>query len=241
MILPEGDGLPETGDVPDPDPALVLRRTRLQTPPAVPELVLHLAEDMPTAWEDLERELGQGAMDPPFWAFAWLGGQALARHVLDAPELVRGRRVLDLATGSGLVALGAARAGATRVLAVDVDPLAVAAARLNAEANGLRVDAVCADLLGEPPPAVDVLLAGDVCYDRAMTDRVLPWLRAAADDGTQVLLGDPGRHYLPQTGLALLSAHDIDTTRDLEGVERRRVRVYALQGTSPAPARSHPA
>jgi predicted nicotinamide N-methyase len=224
-----------------PDPALVLRRTRLQAPPAVPELVLHLGEDMTTAWEDLERELGQGAMDPPFWAFAWLGGQALARHVLDDPTLVRGRSVLDLATGSGLVALAAARAGAAHVLAVDVDPLAVAATGLNAEANGLDVEAVCADLLDAPAPAVDVLLAGDVCYDRAMTDRVLPWLRAAAAAGTQVLLGDPGRHYLPQHGLTLLSEHEVDTTRDLEGVTRKRVRVYALQGTSPAARGSDPA
>lgn len=210
--------------------ALVVRRTRLQRPPAVPELQLHLADDMTTAWEDLERELGEGAMDPPFWAFAWLGGQALARHLLDDPAEVAGLRVLDLATGSGLVALAARLAGAAQVHAVDIDPLAVAAVGLNAQANGLAVHARCADLLDAPPPAADVVLAGDVCYDRAMTDRVLPWLRLAAGAGARVLLGDPGRHYLPRAGLTLLSEHDLETTRDLEGALSKRVRVFSLPG-----------
>lgn len=210
--------------------ALVVRRTRLQRPPAVPELQLHLADDMTTAWEDLERELGEGAMDPPFWAFAWLGGQALARHLLDEPGEVVGLRVLDLATGSGLVALAARLAGATQVHAVDIDPLAVVAVGLNAQANGLAVHARCADLLDAPPPAADVILAGDVCYDRAMADRVLPWLRLAAGAGARVLLGDPGRHYLPRAGLTLLSEHDLETTRDLEGALSKRVRVFSLPG-----------
>ena len=208
---------------------LVRRRTTLQAPPAVPELVLHLGEDITGACEDLERELGQGAMPPPFWAFAWLGGQALARYLLDRPQEVAGRSVLDLATGSGLCALAALRAGAGQVRAVDIDEYAVVAARLNAEANGLVLQAEQADLLDAPPPAVQVLLAGDVCYDRAMTDRVVPWLRAAAAGGTRVLLGDPGRHYLPQTGTELLASYDVPTTRDLEGVTVKTVRVYALE------------
>lgn len=200
--------------------------------------MLHLGADITDAWEDLERELGGAAMPPPFWAFAWLGGQAVARYVLDAPQEVAGRTVLDLATGSGLCALAAARAqagdvraGVVRageVRAVDIDPFAVAAALLNAEANGLELDVRCQDLLDDPPPEVDVLLAGDVCYDREMTDRVLPWLRTAAAGGTRVLLGDPGRHYLPQHGLARLAAYDIPTTRDLEGVEVKTASVYAL-------------
>ena len=206
---------------------LVLRRTRLQAPPAVPELRLHLADDLTEAWEDLERELATGALPPPFWAFAWAGGQALARHVLDSPGEVAGRRVLDLCTGSGLVALAARLAGAAQVTAVDVDPVAGAAVAANAEANGLQVDVRIADVTTSPPPDVDVVLAGDVCYDREMTERVLPWLRAAAARGTRVLLGDPGRHYLPQ-GLRQVGGLDVPTTRDLEGVEVKHVRVYEL-------------
>ena len=208
--------------------AVVLRRTRLQSPPAVPELRLHLADDVTDAWEDLERELATGQLPPPFWAFAWVGGQALARYLLDTPDEVAGLRVLDLATGSGLVALAARKAGAREVTAVDVDPVAGAAVAANAAANGLAVTFTCADLTAGPPPDVDVLLAGDVCYDREMTDRVLPWLRAAAARGTRVLLGDPGRHYLPQSGLSPVAALDVPTTRDLEGVLVKRSRVYAL-------------
>jgi predicted nicotinamide N-methyase len=212
-----------------PDPtALVLRRTRLQAPPAVPELRLHLADDMTAAWEDLERELAEGALPPPFWAFAWAGGQALARYVLDTPAEVAGLRVLDLCTGSGLVALAAARAGAREVCGADVDPVAGAAVAANAAANGLCVTFCCADLTAGPVPDVDVVLAGDVCYDRQMTDRVVPWLRTAAARGVRVLLGDPGRHYLPQAGLVQVAALDVPTTRDLEGVERKHTRVYAL-------------
>ena len=230
--------------------ALVLRRTRVEVPPAVPELRLHLADDVTRTWEDLERELDEGQLPPPFWAFAWVGGQGLARHLLDAPAEVAGRRVLDLATGSGLVALAARLAGATQVLAVDVDPFAETAVALNAELNDLEVAFSGADLLDGPPPDVDVLLAGDVCYDREMTDRVLPWLRAAADRGVRVLLGDPGRQFfpsvqgLPQAGLARLSQVDVPTTRDLEGVTTKRVAVYAVgapagAGTTPSPTRSH--
>ena len=200
----------------------------MQSPPAVPELRLHLADDVTDAWEDLERELAQGQLPPPFWAFAWVGGQALARHLLDRPGEVAGLRVLDLCTGSGLVALAARAAGAGEVTATDTDPVAGAAVAVNAEANGLAVTFVCADLTAGDPPDVDVLLAGDVCYDREMTDRVVPWLRAAAARGTRVLLGDPGRHYLPREGLEPVATLDLPTTRDLEGVLVKRARVYAL-------------
>lgn len=208
---------------------LVLARTRLQAPSAVPELRLHLAEDVTSVWEEVERELATGALPPPFWAFAWAGGQGLARYVLDTPGEVAGRRVLDLCTGSGLVALAARRAGARSVEAVDVDPLCAAAVAANSGANGLDVAFRCADLTAGPVPDVDVLLAGDVCYDREMTDRVVPWLRRAAAAGVRVLLGDPGRHYLPQTGLVRLSEHEVPTSRDLEGALVKRVRVYALE------------
>ena len=216
---------------PDRD-AVVLARTRLQRPPAVPELELHLADDMDDAWASLQDELDDGTLPPPFWAFAWLGGQAVARHVLDDPELVGGRSVLDLATGSGLCALAARRAGATSVVAVDVDPYAVTAAGLNAAHNRLDVQVRHGDLLDAPPPEVDVVLAGDVFYDAQMAARVLPWLRDAARAGAHVVIGDPGRHYLPRALLRERAAYDVPTTRDLEGVEVKRVRVYELP---PAP------
>ena len=209
---------------------LVRRRTSLQAPPALPELVLHLGEDITGAWEDLERELGQGAMPPPFWAFAWLGGQALARYLLDRPQEVAGRSVLDLATGSGLCALAAVRAGAGSVRAVDIDPYAVVAARLNAEANGLALQVEQADLLDAPPPAVQVLLAGDVCYDRTMTERVLPFLDAARAAGAEVLIGDPGRPYLPHDRLVEAAVHDVADTEDAPGrpPRVRRTTVWRL-------------
>jgi predicted nicotinamide N-methyase len=207
---------------------LVLDRTHPARPPAVPELELHLAEDMEQAWASLQRELDDATLPPPFWAFAWLGGQAVARYVLDAPGEVAGRRVLDLATGSGLCALAAARAGATPVEGVDVDPVAVAAARLNAARNGVEIVLAQRDVLDDPPPDVDVVLAGDVFYDAAMAERVQPWLLAAHRAGVRVLLGDPGRHYLPRALLTELAAYDVATTRDLEGVLVRTTRVYAF-------------
>lgn len=213
---------------PEQGRALVLARTRLQRPPVVPELQLNLADDMEAAWAALQAELDDGTLPPPFWAFAWLGGQAVARYLLDTPAEVRGRRVLDLATGSGLCALAARLAGAGAVTAVDVDPVAVEAVRLNAEVNGLAVDVVRADLLDGPPPDADVVLAGDVFYDAAMAERVQPWLLDAGRAGARVLVGDPGRHYLPRALLTELAAYDVPTTRDLEGVEVKRVRVFAL-------------
>jgi predicted nicotinamide N-methyase len=209
--------------------ALVLGRTSLQFPPLVPELRLHLADDMDQAWKSVQEELDDGELPPPFWAFAWLGGQAVARSVLDAPGLVAGRSVLDLATGSGLCALAARRAGAATVTAVDVDPYAIEAVVLNAAVNDLQVETCCRDLLDEPPPAVDVVLAGDVFYDAEMSARVQPWLRAAAAGGARVLVGDPGRHYLPRERMTEVGEHDVPTTRELEGVELKRVRVYELR------------
>jgi predicted nicotinamide N-methyase len=198
------------------------------SPPVVPEVRLHLADDLDATWSSLQRELDDGELPPPFWAFAWLGGQALARYLLDAGP-VPGRSVLDLATGSGVCALAAARAGAASVLAVDVDPVAVAAAALNAETNDLVVDVACRDLLDAPPPPVDVVLAGDVFYDAGMSARVQPWLAEAARHGTEVLVGDPTRHYLPRALLTELARVDVPTSRDLEGVERKQVGVYALR------------
>ena len=206
--------------------------TRLQAPPRVPEVRLHLADEMTRIWELTEAELGDPGgpvgSDPPFWAFAWAGGQALARHIIDTPEEVAGLRVLDLATGSGLVALAALHA---HVTAVDLDPVAGAAVRVNAGAAGVdpaRLTVVVGDLTAGPPPEVDVLLAGDVCYDRDMVAAVLPWLRAAATAGVRVLLGDPGRAYLPSQGLRRVAEYDVPTTADLEGREVCPSAVYEL-------------
>ena len=204
---------------------VVRRNTTVGSCPLVPEIALHLADDIEALW----RVVGEDG-PPPYWAFAWLGGQALARYVLDHPDEVAGRRVLDLATGSGLVAIAAARAGAAAVLAADIDPLSAAAVPLNAALNDVTVDMVLTDLLGGDPPDVDVILAGDVCYDRDMTPRVLGWLERF---GGRVLLGDPDRAYLPQTGFVQVASYDVPTTRALEGVETKRVRVL-----TPAPRRS---
>jgi predicted nicotinamide N-methyase len=208
--------------------ALILARTRLERPPVVPELVLHLADDIVEPWESLEKELDAGELPPPFWAFAWLGGQAVARYVLDHRDEVAGRRVLDLATGSGLCALAARLAGAREVLAADIDPFVEAAIALNADANGLAVAVTIDDLLQRPPPDVDVVLAGDVFYEQEMATAFGTWLHAAADRGMRVLVGDPGRHYLPRSGLTQLAAYDVPTTRELEGVEVKRVKVFRL-------------
>ena len=208
---------------------LVLARTSPGRPPAVPELELHLADDMEHAWSSLQAELDDATLPPPFWAFAWLGGQAVARYVLDTPDEVAGRRVLDLATGSGLCALAAAHAGAAHVEGVDVDPVAVAAAGLNAERNRLEVVLATGDVLDAPlRPDVDVVLAGDVFYDAAMAERVQPWLLAAHRAGARVLLGDPGRSYLPRALLTELAAYDLPTTRELEGVLLKTTRVYSF-------------
>lgn len=210
--------------------AFIASATRLQAPPRVPELRLHLADEMTRIWELTEAELGAQGVDPPFWAFAWAGGQAVARHLLDTPAEVEGRTVLDLATGSGLVALAALLAGARHATAVDLDPVAAAAARLNGAANGLadRLTVTVGDLTAGAPPSVDVVLAGDVCYDRDMTAAVLPWLRRARAAGTRVLLGDPGRAYLPSQGLRRVAEYDVPTTADLEGREVCPSAVYEL-------------
>ena len=210
---------------------LVLDRTRPGRPPAVPELELHLADDMEAAWAGVQAELDDTSLAPPFWAFAWLGGQAVARYVLDTPAEVAGRRVLDLATGSGLCALAAARAGAAHVEGVDVDPVAVVAAGLNAERNDVEVVLRQGDVLDQPLPAdVEVVLAGDVFYDAAMAGRVQPFLLAAHRAGARVLLGDPGRSYLPRALLTQLAEYDLPTTRALEGVLVRTTGVYTFGG-----------
>jgi len=204
----------------------VRANTRLAPVPFVPELVLHQAEEPIELWE--RTEVAGVEQPPPFWAFAWAGGQALARHVLDEPELVSGRAVLDLATGSGLVAVAAARAGARTVTANDIDPLSLAAAEANAAANGVPVRLVEGDLLTDGFPDADVILAGDVFYSREMAARVLPFLRRAAGQGSLVLIGDPGRAYLPVDGLVRRASYDVPVIEALESVPVRHTTVWQI-------------
>lgn len=196
--------------------AFVRDHTRLLRPAGVPELRLHLAEDPFWLWRRTEEQAGHPGLPPPYWAFAWPGGQALARYLLDDPELVRGRRVLDVGSGSGLVAIAAARAGAASVVATDVDALAVAAVSLNAEANDVSVVSLLADGLRGEGSGVDLVLAGDLFYERPMAERVLAFLEAAHASGAGVLVGDPGREYLPQTRFEPLASYEVAVPAGLE-------------------------
>jgi predicted nicotinamide N-methyase len=204
----------------------VRAHTRLAPVPFVPELSLYQADEPIALWE--ETEAGGPEQPPPFWAFAWAGGQALARHILDETELVAGRAVLDLATGSGLVALAAARAGARPVTANDIDPLSLAAARANAAANAVELRTVEGDLL-DTDDAYEVILAGDVFYSRAMAARVLPFLRRAAGRGTLVLVGDPGRAYLPIDSMIKRASYDVPVSEALESVPVRHTTVWQVR------------
>ena len=209
--------------------AFILENTRLQRPPHTPEIVLHLADEVTPLWRLTEERLGEIGLPPPFWAFAWAGGQALARYVLDHPEVVAGRRVLDFATGSGLVAIAALKAGAQSARGCDTDGFCAAAVDLNAAANGVTVAFTSQDLLDAPPPrAAQVILAGDICYERPLAERVEAWLRDARAAGAHVLSGDPGRTYLPHGRLRRLAEYRVQTTRELEDQEVKRTAVYAL-------------
>lgn len=225
---------PERADARDPQ-AFIRAFTALASPPLLPEITLHLATEMTPLWWATETWLQSTGIEPPFWAFAWAGGQVIARLLLDEPNLVRGRRVLDLASGSGICAIAAARAGAEQVIAVDRDVLAVHAITLNAQRNGVVVEARAEDIVSPNilPPWVrdcDVVLAGDVCYDAAMTAAFLPWLRARVADGARVLLGDPGRHYAPSQGIELLARYRVPASDDVEAAKEIWGAVYELRG-----------
>ncbi|MCB9949200.1 MAG: methyltransferase [Rhodospirillaceae bacterium] len=215
----------------DPSVAMAFVRdnTELVAPPLVPELRLHLATEITPLWQATEDVLASTGLPPPYWAFAWPGGQAMARLLLDRPDLVRGRRIVDFAAGCGLAALAAARSGAAGVLASDIDPLAMMALRLNAAANGLAVDTTTADLVGQALDGIDVVLAGDVCYEKPMAARVTGWLRVLAAAGKTVLLADPGRTYLPQGGLDPLARFTVPTTLELEDRDRRDTVVWQVR------------
>lgn len=204
------------------DPAVFVRRnTAITTPPLVPEIRLHLATEITPIWQATEGSLARSALPPPFWAFAWAGGQALARYILDYPEQVAGRFMLDFGAGSGLVAIAAAKAGAACVLAAEIDHFAAAAIAANAALNGVAIILTTADLIDTDDPRWEVVTAGDVCYEQPMADRVSGWLRALARRGKLVLLGDPGRAYLPTIGLRECVRYLVPTSRDLEDREAR--------------------
>jgi predicted nicotinamide N-methyase len=208
--------------------AFILENTRLRVPPLTRELRLRLADEAVPIWTKTEEELGEIGLPPPFWAFAWAGGQALARHVLDHPEIVRGRRVLDFASGSGLVALAAARAGAARVEASEIDAFAGVAIALNAEANGVTVLLREGDLVGQDE-GWDVVLAGDVSYERDMARAVTDWLESLARRGAHVLIGDPGRSYLDRDRLERIAHSQVPVTRELEDSEIKDTGVYRFK------------
>ncbi|HEX4534395.1 MAG TPA: 50S ribosomal protein L11 methyltransferase, partial [Rhizomicrobium sp.] len=191
------------------DPSsFVSENTVLLAPPLVPEVRLYLAAEMLPLWRKTEEELEAMGVPPPYWAFAWAGGQALARYVLDNPDEVRGQRVLDFGSGSGLVAIAAAKAGAAHVVAADIDDYAAAAIALNAQANGVAVDIVTDDVIGSDG-GWQTILCGDMCYERPLAEKLLVWLRARG--GTRILLGDPKRSYFPQTGVARLATYRVQT------------------------------
>lgn len=210
------------------DPAaFIAAQTTIVHPPLVPEIKLHLATEITPIWEATEADLARMNLPPPYWAFAWPGGQALTRFLLDQPDWVKGKRVLDFAAGSGLSAIGAAMAGAARVEAAEIDDYASAAIALNARTNNVAIHLVNEDLIGSDP-RWEIVLAGDVCYEKPMADRVVTWFRALAGRGVAILMGDPGRAYLPQNGLVELARYQVPTTLELEDRQMRETIVWRL-------------
>jgi predicted nicotinamide N-methyase len=209
--------------------AFIRANTVIAAPPLVPEIRLHLATEITPIWQASEDSLARGNVPPPFWAFPWAGGQALARHVLDHRDIAAGKRVLDFGAGSGLVAIAAAQAGAARVTAAEIDDFAAAAITLNAALNAVTVEVETADLIGASGGSWDVVLVGDMCYEQPLADRLTAWLRMLARDGVTVLLGDPGRSYVPTTGLVALARYTVATSRELEDRESREGVVWRVE------------
>jgi predicted nicotinamide N-methyase len=214
------------------DPAAFIRdNTKLLSPPLVPEIRLHLAEESLPIWQKTEEELGRINVPPPFWAFAWAGGQALARYLLDNPALVQGQSVLDLGSGSGLTAIAPLLAGARSALAADIDPLALVAAELNAAANGVVIATTPDNLLAQVPAAFDVTLVGDLFYERPLAEAVLAYIEAAATGGSTILIGDPQRTYFPRGRFTQVAQYNVPVTRELEDSEIKRTAVWRLDGS----------
>jgi predicted nicotinamide N-methyase len=210
----------------------ILENTSIMTPPHVPEIRLHLADEAHDLWLKTEAELEEIGLPPPFWAFAWAGGQGLARYVLDHPETVMGKRVVDFAAGSGLVAIAAVKAGAGTMRAVDIDPWARTAVELNSRLNDAWIEFSDADIIGAALDA-DVLLAGDVFYDKSFADRLIPWFEALAAAGVAVIVGDPGRAYCPRKQMQALATYQVPVTRALEDAEVKKTTVWRFASSSP--------
>lgn len=207
--------------------SFILANTSLQYLDFVPELQLYLADEAHDLWHKTEAELATIGLPPPFWAFAWAGGQGVARYILDHPELVRGKTVLDFASGSGLVALAAMKAGAQSVVASDIDPFALPAIALNAVANQFDIPTTSDNLIGQDQ-GWDVVLAGDVFYDKPFADQLMPWFRQLAKRGALVLMGDPGRAYLPKRDLIEQALYQVPVTRALEDADVKSTRVWCF-------------
>jgi len=208
--------------------AFITANTRTLAPPLVAEILLHLAEESLPIWQKSEDELGEVNVPPPYWAFAWAGGQALARYMLDNPKLLAGKRVLDLGSGSGLTAIAAMKAGASSVLACDIDRVALAAIHLNAALNGVEVATTADDLLAKPPERYDVVLVGDLFYERALADLVSRYIDVSAAQGALVLIGDPQRNYFPKGRFAAAAEYHVPVTRELEDAEIKLTAVWRL-------------
>jgi predicted nicotinamide N-methyase len=209
-------------------PAFIRANTVIGTAPLVPEITLHLASEITPIWHATEAWLAERALEPPFWAFAWPGGQALARYILDHPGTVAGRRVLDFAAGGGIAAIACAMAGANHVEAAEIDPLAAATIMLNAACNQVVVTAVAQDIVGSDC-RWDLILCGDVCYEAPMTGHILPWLQRMTGQA-EVWIADPGRAYLPKQGISRFSEYCVPTTLELEDRTERTVVLYRLLG-----------
>jgi predicted nicotinamide N-methyase len=211
----------------DIDAAAFIRdNTKLLAPPLIPEIKLHLAAESVPIWLKTEEELGELNVPPPYWAFAWAGGQALARYLLDNPKCCAGHDVIDLGAGSGLTAIAAAMTGARSVLAADIDAFALAACKLNATANGVAFSVTSTDLLAAPPASAGVVLVGDLFYERPLAERVLAYIDAAKAGGAAVLIGDPQRNYFPRDRFTLLASYQVPVTRDLEDAEIKKTAVW---------------
>lgn len=208
--------------------AFIRAETRLLPVPHAPEIVIHVAEEATNLWQKTESELAEIGLPPPFWAFAWAGGQALARYILDHPETVRGTRVLDFASGSGLVAIAAARAGAAQVIANDIDAFALAAIPINVAANGVAVSPEGGDIVGQDF-GWDVVLAADIFYEADTAARATQWLEGLAARGARVIIGDPGRSYLDRSKLDIVATYEVPVSRSLEDAEIKRTSVWMFR------------
>jgi predicted nicotinamide N-methyase len=213
----------------DPE-TFILENTAVMSPPHVPEIRLHLADEAHDLWLKTEEELEDVGLPPPFWAFAWAGGQGLARYVLDHPEAVAGKRVMDFASGSGLVAIAAVKAGAASALAADIDPWTETAIRLNSRLNNVDLAFVGSNLIGTKLDA-DVLLAGDVFYDVGFANALIPWFTTLVEAGKTIIVGDPGRSYCPRHLMEPLATYEVPVTRALEDAEVKKTTVWRFRGT----------